>query len=226
MSSYCTPTELRTQIEKEGTTGSASDANLEVIIAGVSNTLDQYFNRPDGFVASAIPSARYFSSIGAKSYIMIDDCVEITAVAVKESPTDDTYTAWTASDWIAFTGDVQHPIFNRLPYTGIMTDPAGSYEFFTDGSIVSIKGFRPYDMSGRSVPTVQVTARWGYGEIVLPLIKEVTIALASRWFKSAEGQWSDTLASSGFGGLIYKSQNADIRLMLDSARLGRPSLGA
>lgn len=221
MTSYCTPTEVRTQIERDGTTGSASDTALGVLISGVSDALDEYFNRPDGFLAIPVASARVFPGDGTAT-IYIDECVSVTIVAVKESPTDTTYTTWASTDWVAFSGSPNKPDFNRLPYTGLMTLPSGDYTYFTSGRFTSARGFTPIGVFTRSVPTVQVTARWGYALSIPPLIKEATIALSARMFKQGQGAWSDTIANAEFGGLIYKAENADIKMLLDSARYYRP----
>ena len=223
---YATAAELRTQFDKTGTSGSGSDANLGIILDAVSQAIDRYFNRPNGwFVALAAAAARIYPGSG-KAYQLIEECVEITAVAVKNSPSASSYTAWAATDYIKFTGDPRFPDFNSTPYTGIMCDPNGNYSIFTSGSYGGLSGFRPSGNMGRSVPTVQITAKWGYAATCPPVIKQATLALAARWFKEGQGAWSDTLASSDFGGLLYKAQNADIKLMLDQTRFFKPALGA
>ena len=224
MSSYCTPAELRTQIGKTGTTGDASDAALRLIIEAVSNSIDGFCNRVDGFVAGPFATTRVYSGDGSAT-IRIDECVAITTVSAKDSATDSTYTAWASTDWIPFTGSPDQPDFNSLPYTGLMTDPNGDYSSFTGGQFSGRRGFRPIAGLSRSVPTVRVVARWGYGLDAPPVVRQATIALAARWFKEGQGAWSDTLASADFGQLIYKAQNADIKFMLENARLLKPALG-
>lgn len=222
---YATADELRTQMDKTGTAGSGSDVNLTIVLDGVSQAIDRYFNRPDDwFVALAVAAARLFPGSG-KAYQIIDECVEISAVAVKSSPSDSSYTAWAATDYIKFTGDPRFPDFNGLPYTGIMIDPNGDYSVFTSGLYGGLHGFRPSGNLGRAIPTVQVTAKWGYAVTCPPVIKQATLALAARWFKQGQGAWADTLASADFGGLIYQKMNSDIRLMLENTRFHKPALG-
>ncbi len=224
MTDYCTAAELRTQIEKTGTTGAASDAALGVIIAAVSQAIDRFCNRPDGFVAISVATARIYPGSG-KTYQFIDECISISALAVKGSASDSTYTSWAATDYIAFSGDPQFPDFNRTPYTALMIDPNGDYSVFTSGRYLTRPGFRPSTGYGRDVPTIQVTAKWGYALNCPPIIKEVAIALSARYFKQGQSAWTDTTASTEMGQLIYRSENSDIRWMLTTSRMVRPAIG-
>src|SRR5512139_729997 len=119
MANYCTAAELRTQIEKTGTTGAATDAALGVIIEAASRTIDRHCNRPDGFVALAVATARYYNGMD-KPYLMIDECTSVTALAVKDSPSDTTYTAWATTDYQVCSGDPGDPDWNSTPYNMIM----------------------------------------------------------------------------------------------------------
>ena len=229
---YATPAELRTQINKVSTTGSGSDVNLTILLDAVSDLLDKFFNRPDGFTADTVATARYFAGNG-KPYLLIDECVEIATVAVKDSSSDTTYTDWTTpttnmagdGDWLAFAGDPKAPNFNDLPYTAIMVDPNGDYAVFTTGKFTTRGGFRPSTGISRGAPTVKVTAKWGYSVAAPAVVKQATLALAARWFKQSEGAWSDTLASPDFGQMLYRRENADIRKMLEMSRLYKPAIG-
>lgn len=229
---YCLPAELRTQIEKDGTTGSASDAALMILIKAASQVIDRYFNRPDGyFKAEAIGTARYFAGLG-KPYIIIDDFASYTQVAVKDSPTDTTYTVWVdGTDYQAFSGDPLSPNFNDTPYTGFMCLPGGDYTYFTSGRYGSTpRGFRPHPDDGpslgRSVPTVRVTAVWGWATTPPDSIKAVTIGLAARWFKRGQSSWADAVAATEMGTLLYSSREySDLKMMLESLRMFKPAIG-
>lgn len=212
---YCTPQELRTQIEKYGASGASDDASLNIVIEAVSQLIDSYCNRPDGFVAQEIYTVRRYAGRG-DAWLYIDDCVAIQAVSMKTGVISD-YTALAATDWIPFSGSHTEPEWDRLPYNGIYLTADGQYSHWTNGHIS--------DSDKRAIvtPTVTVTARWGYSTVIPPLIRQVTIALAARWYKQAQSAWTDTLASAEFGGLIYRAQNADIRLMLEQSRLSRPA---
>jgi hypothetical protein len=223
MREYCSPSEVRTQINKTGTTGAGSDDALKIIIQAISDSIDRYCNRiEDGFQAS-IAETRVFPGSGLP-YTRIDECISITSVSVKDSATDDDYTSWTSSDWIAFSGDPEWPNFTRLPYTQLMTDPNGDYSVFTSGLFSSTRGFRPSVGYKRNVPTVQVLARYGYSAKAPAVVKQVTIGLAARAFKQGQSSWADTLASVDFGQLLYMSQNSDLANMLINARLVRPPI--
>ena len=219
---YATAAELRTQIEKVGTTGSGSDAALGVLLDAASQTIDRYCNRLDGFLSSAIATVRYYSGRG-KPYLLIDECTAITAVAVKDSGTDTTYTAWAATDWQAASGSPKDPDWNRLPYDMIVVLPTGNYAIFTSGAFVTKRGFRPTSDVMRGIPTVSVTANWGYAATIPPAIKGACIALSSRWYKQGQAAWADTLTSPELGQMIYRKENTDIRMMLD--RFAKPAIG-
>ena len=224
MANYCTVDELRTQINKIGTTGTGSDDALELIIKAVSNAIDQYCNRPDGFIADDEASARVYAGAG-RPYLLISECVEITLVSVKGSPTADSYDAWSDDDWIAYSGDKDDPDFNSIPYSAIMTNPAGSYSVFTDGKFSTRGGFRPSSGVPRAIPTVQVTAKWGYSVLVPDTIKQLCIALSARFFKQGEGAWGDTLASADLGQIVYQQFNRDLQFLLQGTRFVKPAVG-
>jgi len=209
MALYCTPAELRTQIEKTGLTGAGSDDALNLIIEAASRTIDRHCNRPDGFVALSTAAARYYTGLG-KGYLLIDECVSISEVAVKESASDTTYTAWAAADWQACMGDPEYPDWNKTPYSMVVVLVSGDYSTFLAG------GSYP-------VPTVRVTAKWGYSVEEPAQIKEACIALSARWFKQGQSAWADTMASPELGTLLYQRENVDIRNML--ARFVKPAIG-
>lgn len=218
--SYCTPAELRTQIDKTTSTGPGTDAALQVIIDAVCASIDNFCNRPDGFVAPAAASVRYYPGSG-KAHQWIDECAAISAVAVKDSSTDEEneYVAWTIgtvgttldADVFPATGDPKDPSFNRLPYTFLLTGANGDYSYFPTGA--------------NGYPTVKVTARWGYALTVPAAIKQAAIALSARWFSQGKSAWADTLANPELGQLIYRKENADIRFMLEGGRYVRPAIG-
>ena len=221
---YATEAELRTQINKLGLTGSGGVVAVDLLLDAATKTIDNYCNRPDGFVALAVAATRPFPGSG-KTYQWIDECVAITKVEVKDSPSDILYVTWTNpttdyagdGDWIPFRGDPSYPIFGQLPYHGIMIDPNGDYSDFASGRYGESTGSR------RSVPTVKVTAKWGYAASAPAGIKEACIALAARWFKQGEAAWADTMASPELGSLIYRKENVDIKMMLD--RYKKPAIG-
>jgi len=213
---YCTVAELRAEMNLAATT---DDAILERLIEAASRSIDRACNRvPDGLRAGTVALARYYIGNG-RSYMPIHDCVEITALAVKGSLTGTTYEAWSSpsanmagdGDWYAFTGSPDARDLVSLPYTHIAVDINGEYSIFTSGA--------------GHTPTVQVTARWGYADDTPADIKLATIMLCARWYKLVQGAMSDTIASTDFGGLLYRqSLHPDIRRILIDGRYVRPNL--
>ncbi|MDD5517858.1 MAG: hypothetical protein PHV98_00720 [Candidatus Omnitrophica bacterium] len=231
MTAYGTVTELkaRTQIES---TDASRDTVLGAMLDAAKVLIDQLLNHKDGFIALTVAVARYFPGSG-KTYQWIDECVEISSVAVKDSASDTAFTAWTTptdnfsgdGDWIAFAGTPQYPSYNVLPYTGLMIDPNGSYSLFNSGLFTTRGGFRPENESVRNVPMVKVTAKYGYSVTAPALIKEANLAQASRWYKKAQSAWADTLASAEMGTMMYtKKLDPDIETMLMESRYYRPML--
>lgn len=218
---YATVTNLKDRLNIT-TTDATRDAVLSALLDASSQAIDGLCNRPHGFLADAVASARYYTGHG-KAFLQIDECVEITTVAVKDSPSDTTFTAWTTpttnftgdGDWIAYRGTPEHPEYNRLPYTGLMVDPNSDEGYFTNGN-----------MNGRSLPTAKITARWGYADAVPPQVREACIVQASRWWKRGESGWADSVASADMGSLQFRQAlDPDLKAMLIEARLVVPAIG-
>jgi len=210
MTDYASISEIKAAINK---TSADDDTVLTALATAASRAVDNFCNRPDGFVALETATARVYAGEG-KSWQTIDECTSVTEVAVKDSTTDDDYTDWTTADWIAFSGDPEHPEFNRLPYTALMVGYDGDYAHFLNGR-----------RGKHSVPTMQITAKWGYATDVPTPIKQATIITASRWYKRGEGGWSDVLASGELGMLLYqKMLDPDVKLLLVAGRYVRPAI--
>ncbi len=207
MTTYAEVAELRSQMNKQST---ESDALLSMALEAASEALDNFCNRPDGFVAVTSATARLFAGDGS-TVLWIDECVEITLVEVKSSPTDSAYVTWTTDDWLAFSGDPNRPNYNRLPYQAIMVNPTGGYAVIPHGR----------------VPTARITAKWGYAATCPAVIKQACITQAARWFKRGQSAWADSSGSAEMGGtLLYrKALDPDLQMMLVSGRLVRPTIG-
>jgi len=229
---YATTAEIRDRIDK---TGTADDAILDALLSAASRAIDGYCNRPDGFVALSTATARYYPGSG-KSYQWIDECVAVSAVAVKSSASDEEnqYTAWTVgtigtttgADVFPATGDPEYPEFTRTPYTLLVMGANGDYSIFPTGQFRTRGGFRPGSDSVRGVPVVKTTAKWGHSIIVPANVKEAAIVQASRWFKRGQSAWADATVNSDFGILLYrKSLDPDLQAMLMEARLVKPAIG-
>lgn len=228
---YATVEELRGTINL----GSRDEDDiLELWLAGASQSIDNFCNRAeDGFVASDDALARHYSGKG-QPHLLIDECIEITEVAVKDSATGNTYTAWSTpttpmagdGDWIPYAGAPSRPYFNRLPYTALMTDPNGDYAVFTSGAFVHPGGFKPSTTTWRNVPTIKVTAKWGFAATIPAVIKQACIAQTARWYKRGQSAMADAVASGEMGMLLYtKALDPAIQMLLVEGRMIRPLYG-
>lgn len=223
---YATVAELKAQINK---TGTEDDVALAAFLDAATTAIDQFCHRPDGFVADAVASARVYSGTGSP-VLHIDECTSITLVAVKDSPTDTTYTSWATTDWVAFSGDPTNPDFQPTakgkPYTAIMCTAYGDYSSFTNGSFVSLKGFANVDPTRRHVPTIQVTAKWGYAVTVPATIKQACLITVARWYKRGQTAYADAIAMPDMGQTMFRQVlDPDVKMILQSGRYIRPAIG-
>lgn len=234
---YATYMELRTRINK---TASGDDTVITALLDAATRSIDraigQYRHGFEFFNAPTAASTRVYPGSGL-AFQWIDPCIAISAVAVKESYTDTTYTTWAATDYLSASGSYQHPDYNELPYTMLLVAPSGDYSRFTSGRAGGSTQFDPiFALSeassiprgsiGHAVPTVQVTARWGYSDSPPPDIREACLMQAARWWKRFESSFSDTLASGELGQLLYRQAlDPDIRRILIDGRYTKPAIG-
>ncbi len=228
---YCTIAEVREDIDLEST---GADDTFERLIAAAERNINLYCNRPDGFEADAAASARYFPGSGL-AYQFIDETVEITTVAVKGSSTAATYTDWTTpatvmagdGDWIPFSGGPKFPRFVDLPYTGVMTDVNGDYSVFTSSFGTGMRGFPPrpgYPRTG--IPTVKVTAKWGFSVATPGDITTACIMQVARWYKRLQSSMADSVGNIEFGELRFtKSLDPAIKQLLEGGMYVKPRTG-
>lgn len=149
-----TVSELKQDINLIDTDGKWT-ATLQRLLDAAERLILRTCNRPEGFVASA-SAARYYCGSG-KPIQWIDEAAAITAVAVKDSPSDDedSYTTWTLgavgtttdADCFPASGSPDDPDFYRTPYTFLVIGANGAYSNFTSGSFTSRAGFRPTEVS-------------------------------------------------------------------------------
>jgi hypothetical protein len=196
---YATVAEFKQQSQLSS---SLKDTTIELMLDAAAAVVDGVCNRPDGFLAAVSASSKL--SVGTDDeYVHIRECVAVTLVEVLSA---DAWTGLGATAWNAYAGDWLAPDFDSTPYTGILLTGRSQATFLKE-----------------KYPTVRVTARWGYAETVPAQVKVATIAQAHRWFKRGESSWADVLGSPDTGQLFYRSKlDADIRLMLEGARLVRP----
>lgn len=227
---YATLAQVKAAMQK---TDTGDDAVITRILDAATRLIDRFCNRPDGFEADSAESARYYSGDG-RSFLLIDECVEITEVAVKDSASDTDYTAWTIpttmmagdGDWLPFSGDPKAPIFNDLPYDSLMTDPNGDYANFTGGLYSGRRGFRPTQSYGRSVPTVRVTAKWGFSVSIPDDIQEACMMQTMILYKRMQGSGASVLASAELGTIeVFRTLDPAVELILRMGRYIRPATG-
>jgi hypothetical protein len=210
-------------------------AIVERLLDAATRKFDRFCNRPDGFIADASASARYYHGSGLP-YQWIDECASVTAVAVKDSPSDDedSYTAWTLgtvgtttdADVFPASGDPESPDFTVTPYQFLVVGANGSYSHFTSGSFTGCGGFRPTTTVSRGLPTVKVTAKWGYATTCPADIQEACVMQSARWYKRLRSDMADTLASGELGQMLYTMKlDPDIAGILCDGRYVIPALG-
>ncbi len=222
MAEYCLVSDVKAQ---PSITGTGSDTVIAALITAASRAIDNFCNREEGFVADAVASVRYYVGRG-KPWLFVDDIATASslAVAVKEAIGDEEneYETWTVgaigattgADVFPATGDPARPDFNRLPYTILVVGPNGDYAVFPDGA------------GTRGIPTVQVTAKWGYATTTPAPIEQACITQVCRWLARGQSKWADTLGSAEMGTMMYrKVLDPDIEFMLVEGRYVRPAIG-
>lgn len=216
VSLYTSKERIKAQI---GKTADNLNTQLDQMILDASRAIDRFTNRPDGYVALTTAAAREYTGSGTPIQ-RIEECVSITKVEVKDSPTDSAYVEWAANDYIPFTGDATRPDFNRTPYTGLMVDPSGIQSYFVSGRITTLRGFpTEFNARIRGAPTVRVTAKWGYATEAPGSIEQACIIQVSRWIKRALSGWADTLGNAEFGLLMYqKVLDPEVQYLLQDGR--------
>lgn len=209
---YATTAQLKAQPDIQS---GANDTVIALLLSAASRAIDGLCNRPDGFKADSVATAR--SYVGTSdTYTYIDEAVDVQMLEIKQGRGEPWY-AVTLGDWLPFTGSPDAPNYNRLPYHGVML--AG------DLGPVSIADGRSAP-GVPTMPTIRVTARWGYSDTVPDLVIQATITQASRWFKRGQSAWADAAAINDFGQLFFvKSLDPDVELMLRLAQLTRTAYG-
>ena len=213
----------------------ADDTLLSMFLEASTRAINNFCHRPDGFIAQTGATAKFYRGSGSTTQY-IDECIEVEAVAVKKSPTSTDYTAWTApttnmagdGDWIAFAGSTEEPNFNRLPYNALMFDPNGGNPWFTGGNS---NQDRYFGSSGGStlaaLPTVRVTAKWGYSKEVPEDIRAACQMQSMIWYKRQQGSGATVLANSELGTLeLFKALDPMLQLVLSDGGYVVPATGA
>lgn len=211
---YATADEFKSYLQRSGDVNHGDDAMINSLLSAAEYKTDSFCNREDtGFLASDTATIKTYVGNGT-GVCWIDECVEVTAVAVKTSSTETSYASWASTDWQSASGYPEEANFNRTPYTFLTITPWGSESAFTSGKHGRYSG-----------PTVQVTAKWGYaasGSRVLDLVKDAVIAQAMRWHARLGSKMADTIAGPEFSTLLYRQAlDPEIKDMLVNGNLVR-----
>lgn len=190
-----------------------NDTRIQDTLNAAARAIDVWTNRDtqnpntEAFVA-AVASAREFVGRGLP-YLRIEDCVAVTAVEMKNPLEADTdYTALVAADYFTFRGSPRNPDRTGSPVTSLMIDRRGDYSLWTNGETGA--GRKKFAM-----PTVRVTATWGYATVVPEQIKLATIAQTARWITRGRMGWQDTTVEPEFGMTMFRQAlDPDIKAML------------
>lgn len=197
MTVYASTDQLQIRIQMLSTPSVAQLAMMTEILEAASRNIDRMCKREDdGFIADTDSVIKYFAAFG-DTHLRIPECIEITEVAVRESVTDDEYTAWDTpttamagdGDWIPCRGSPSDPIFNTIPYDLLLADPNGEYAVF---------------ISSAGLPVVKITAKWRSPALVPPDIREATLMQSAIWMKQYQGSMSSELDAENFGRILYR----------------------
>lgn len=213
---YCTTNDIK---------AAANDSNDNLlwvtaqIIKAISDSIDMYCNRLDGFVADETATSREYAA-GGLFFLYVDDCVQIDTVEVKDGGPDGDYETWDATEYRAFAGSFRRPNFQPqgrnqpIPYTGIMTTaqarrstfPNGS-ESFQFGRGLQVGGDRYHANYSRFRPTVRISARWGFAERVPNIIRQATINEVLRLRQRLKGGLpAGEIGGGETGGILYEGE--------------------
>lgn len=225
---YATADEVFDSINQ---TSKSDTGQVNRILRTVSRWIDGYMNRGEyGFVAESTASARVYAG-EAKAYLYVMDFVELSTVKMKTSIDQTTYDyTFTSGEIIPFRGDPRRPNYNKLPYHGILVAYNATYPFFTSGrpASVSRKWNRLHPDTNNnitSLPTVEVTAKYGYAVSVPDVIKEVTIMETIRLYKQERAGMGDAGMNVEIGQTQFvKALHPAAKAILDSTNLRMPKI--
>lgn len=221
---YATAADIRARIDL---TSIADDTILLAYATAVSRLIDGFMGRPQtGFVALAVAAARVFAGTGER-YLFINENIEITAVKLKDALTDATFDkTLAANEFQTFRGSYANPNFNDLPYSAIMLTANATVASFLSGNAINhFDNFTVRDTSSKrpALPTVEITAKWGYALAVPEVIKEATVMQSVRIYKRLQGSMADALLSSDLGQARFISKlDKDVQVLLEFSGIKKP----
>ena len=224
---YATANEIFDELDQT----KRDDAPVVARIAkAVSRWIDGYCNRQDyGFIALTSATANVYSGAG-KAWLYLPDFVELTTVKMKTSISQTTYDfTFDSADIIPFRGDVRNPQYNKLPYHAIMININASYTHFTDGNRLSTRNraivLPDSDNQLPAIPTIEVTAKWGYSVVVPDIIKQVCIIESARIYKQSRAGYGDASLNQELGQTNFvKALHPTAKKMLDNSRMRQTTI--
>ena len=194
---YVSVADFKADIGYEGTD---KDALIELCLRAAENRIEEVSGRSqDGFVAGAYPTPRVIVGNG-QPWLYIDQCVEVELVEVRATISG-SWEPWDAEDWEAANGSPERPTYGQTPYELLV---AMGNKRFTSGR---------YGRQQR-VPTVRVTAYWGYAEEVPAALEMLVLGQAARYFQRVRGTFEDAMVQPDGGTILFRRMDADLQALL------------
>jgi hypothetical protein len=175
MADYITATEFKTRI---GATTNTSDLRIAEHIAAASREIDSMCGRR--FNADAAATARIYHPIDSHR-VIIDDALEITAVATDTADDGSYSTSWASTDYATY------------PLNGVGPNRQSGWP---TTQLVAIEN-RTFPLHRRA--SVQVTAKWGW-TAVPDDVKEACYLIAHRLYYERDVPSGVLPGSAEFGG--------------------------
>lgn len=217
---YASPQEIRNAFSG---VSNDDDGLLTAYASSASRMIDGFMGRKEtGFQAIQTATTREYTGKGER-YLFIDECIEITAVKLKDALTDATYDkVLAATEYKAFRGSYSDPNFNDKPYTGILLTSNATIGTFYTGYALPFFTWEDYPDKDALEPTVQITARWGYSDTVPEVIRQATIFQAIEIYKIAQGGMANVTMNDNFGKAIWsKKLHPKVEMLLKLSGIKR-----
>ena len=199
MADYITAAEFKTRVN---ITHSAEDTRIAEHVTAASRMVDTYCGRR--FDADGVATARVFHPDDAYCCV-IDDALEITAVATDTADDGSYGTTWASTD------------YEEYPLNGIGINRQGGWP---TTEIVAIES-RTFPQHRRAA--VKVTAKWGWAAVPGD-VKEATYLLAHRLYYERDVPSGVVPGSAEYGGTGMRDARSAWRL-LDPYRRTAPEIG-
>lgn len=207
MADYASYAELKALYNITDTDGTRQPT-IELVLEAACRAIDRTCRVKDHHFQAGDAAAKVWAGKG-RDWLRVDSFIAMTKIEVRE-PTADTYTEWALTDVIPFSGDHAAPNFNDLPHTGLVIAATGTFAIFPSGQT---------SPRSRAVPTVRVTAQWGFAEVVPYQLKTAAIMVTVRWLSELEGAMADAQGIEELGTILYtkKLPAAVVSILYDGA---------